>query len=133
MTKISREVAEQEVNSWLDYKKVSERKRENHKEQIEILIDAIMEGALTLRSEDKFFVQTLKFPTSGEKPLTSLEYSPRIKMSTVHNKLQGVKGSDADGRVCSYVAALTSHTTALIKSLDSEDYSICEAVAVFFL
>jgi hypothetical protein len=132
MNTVAREVAEQEINSWLDYKKVSERKREANKDSIETLVDAVADGSLLLR-EDKTLVHELKFPTDGDKPLTKLEYVPRLKMSTIHNKLQGVKASDPDGRICAYVGALTSQTIALVRSLETEDYSISQAIAIFFL
>jgi hypothetical protein len=47
--------------------------------------------------------------------------------------MQGVKASDGDGRVCAYVAALSSQPKEVIKHLDTEDYAIATAVAVFFL
>jgi len=131
--KVSKEVAEAEVNVWLDYKRVSEKKREAYKEQIESLVDAICEGLLSLK-EDKTFIYELREPVgSAETKITKLEFKPRLKMGTIHQHLQGVKPSDADGRVCAYIAALTSTTKSVLSQLDSEDYAIPQSIAIFFL
>ncbi len=131
--KISKEQAIIEVDSWLDYKKVSEKKRESQKDSVEALVEAVMDGSLTLDSGTKEFTHTLKFPTDGEKPCRELVYKPRLRVSSTHAHLQGVKANDADGRILAYVAALTSKPKDLIKALDTEDYSVAQSVAVFFL
>lgn len=136
MEKVSRDVAIEEINKWLNAKKISDKKREFNKENIETLVDSIVEGSLSLKEEDNVLVQNLKFPiesSDGKPAYTQLEYKPRIKMETVHLHLQNVKGSDADGRVCAYIAALTGKPKDLIKKLDTEDYSVGTSIAIFFL
>ncbi len=136
MPKISREQATNEVNDWLNYKKINERKREAYVESIETLIDGIESGSLSI-NEEKTFIQVLNFPigTDGTDTLAvkTLEFKPRLKLSTVHLHLQGVKSTDADGRLIAYVAALTSKPKDLIKAMDTEDFSIGQAIAIFFL
>ena len=132
MDVISKDIAQIEVEKWLDHKKIGSKKRELQKDNIDTLIDAIAEGALVLK-DDCTLVHTLKFPTDGELSIKVLEYKPRIKMETIQVHLQGVKAADADGRVNAYIAALTSKPKDLIKKLDTEDYSICQSVAIFFL
>ncbi len=129
---VNLEQATEEVNSWLDHKKIGQKKRESQKDQIDSLIDAICEGVLTLDAE-KNFVQTLKFPTEGEMPLKELKYAPRVKTGTFHLHLQGVKASDTDARICAYIAAITSKPKALIQKLDTEDYGVAQSIAIFFL
>ncbi len=130
--KVSLDVAEEEINKWLDCKRVNAKKRESYEDYIETLINAIADGFLTL-SEDNALVQKLRFPLENESPLSELSYKPRLKVSTIHTHLNGVKSSDADGRICAYVAALTSKPKDVIKGLDTEDYSIAQAIAAFFL
>jgi hypothetical protein len=133
MSKIPRELAEAEVAKWLDHKRVSEKKRESYTDHIEQLIDGFMEGDLILK-DDFILVQNLKNPIKGEdSEIKTLEFKPRIKIGAVHNHLTGVKSSDGDGRVCAYVSALTSRPKDLIRSLYTDDYGLCQAIAVFFL
>ena len=131
--KVALDVAIEEVNKWLDYKRVNDKKRESYKENIETLVDAVADGYLRLNQEDHKFILELKFPTDGESPVKSLEFKPRIKVSQVHQHLQGVKSTDADGRLLAYVAALTSQPSGIIKGLDTEDYNVALAIAIFFL
>jgi hypothetical protein len=132
MSKVSKEIGFQDISEWLDYKKVSANKREAQKDTIETLADAISEGTLVLK-EDKSLEMTLKFPTEGEEPLTKLTFKPRLRTETVAKHLQGVKATDIDGRLLAYVAALTGNTKTLVGKLDTEDQSLAQAIAVFFV
>lgn len=132
---VAKEVAQAEVTSWLDFKKISEQKRLKNKSSVEALVDAIIDGSLSLNN-DQTFTHQLKFPVKtkeGESTFSQLVYKPRIKMADVHTKLQMVKSDDADGRVACYISALCSLPLAVIKELDSEDYGIGQSVAIFFL
>lgn len=130
--KVAREVAEGEIGRWLDCKKVSNKKRESNRSSIDSLVDAVVEGLLVVQ-EDGSLIHTLKFPTDGESPLESLKYKLRLKVGDIHSYMKGIKADDADGRVAAYVAALIGKPLKLVQALDSEDYSISQAVAVFFI
>lgn len=132
MQKVSKDIGFQEVVKWLDFKKVSDNKREAQKDTIETLAAAISEGCLVLK-DDCSLEMELKFPTDGEEPLTKLTFKPRLKAETVAKHLQGVKGTDIDGRLSAYIAALTAQTKTLIGKLDTEDQSLAQAIAVFFV
>lgn len=132
MSKVSKEVAEKEVSSWLDYKKISDKKKEGFKENIESMVDAICDGVLTLEA-DFTLTHHLKFPIESEVKTTELKYKPRLKMVDVHKQLAGVEAKNVDGRVVAYIAALTDKPKRVITELESEDYGIAQSVAVFFL
>jgi len=134
MSKVSREVAEKEVEQWLDHKKISPKKRETQKEYVEVLIDAVSEGVLTLQSETHIFVHTLKFPPEGaEDPIKTLEYKPRLQYANVKGHLRGVASGDGDARFIAYMAALTSKPKLVFEKLDSEDMSVAQAITLFFV
>ena len=126
------ELAMQEIERWLDYKKVSPRKREANKDSIDILADAVSTGNLVLK-EDCTLVQTLNFPISSEKKTEVLEFKPRLQMKSVYQHLQGVKPSDIDARLYAYAAALTGNPKELIKNLETSDYEVVSAIVVFFI
>jgi hypothetical protein len=135
MEKITREIAEAEVNNWLDQKRVSQKKRETHKEHIDNLVDSIVEGFLSLNDKGEF-VQALKFPLTSEdqsEPVSTLKYKPRIPVEAVQMHLIGVKPNDNYGMIHAYVAALTTKPKALIKKMDTEDYSVAYGIAIFFM
>lgn len=129
---VAPEQAKKEIEGWLEYKKISNSKREAYKENIETLVNAVVDGIITV--DDKFnLTHTLKFKTDGDAPIEKLIYKPRISIRDVHANLNGVKPSDADGRLVAYVAALTGQPKGVIKALDTEDYAIGQAIAIFFL
>jgi DNA primase len=125
---VSREVAVGEINKWLEFKKVSDNKRETYKDYIETLVDAVESGNLMLK-EDYSLLQKMKHSDA----IGDLEFKPRLKVSTVQNHLQNVKSGDADGRLTAYIAALTSKNKGLIKDMDTDDFGISQSIAVFFL
>jgi hypothetical protein len=131
-SKVSKEIATEEVYAWLDLKKIGAQKRETQKDQINTLIDAVVDGSLSLTS-DKVFVLELKFPTEGETPLKKLEFKPRLQMALINQHLQGVKPTDFDGRIAAYAAALTTQTKTLLSKLDTEDYGLVQSIVLFFM
>lgn len=133
MTKIARDVAEGEIGEWLDYKKVSSSKRNVCEQQVELLIDSVCDGVLTVDPETRVIRHELKFPLDGEIRTEALDYKPRIMQKTVLTHMNGVKSGDTDGRLCAHIAACSSKPKEVIKSLDTEDYAIAQAVAIFFL
>ncbi len=108
---INRETAEKEIDSWLDYKKV-----------------------LSYRAEDNVLVQKIQFINSeAEAPVKKLEYKPRLKVFEIHEQTQNEKSTDSNSIILAYVAALTGVAKGTIKKFDTEDYNICQAIAIFFL
>lgn len=138
MSTVDLNTATEEVDKWLDFKKVSQRKRDSKKEHIEELVDAVVDGTLIL-DENFSWTHNLRFPIRTQEdnqesaPIETFTYKPRVDIGSVQNYLKRISGSDFDGRVVCYVAALTSRATEMIKRLDTEDYSIAQAIAVFFI
>ena len=134
MSKVALEVAQAEVNKWLDYKKVSQEKRETYQNYISALVSGVQEGILSI-DEENVITQKLIWPIKhqeGKGALESLSFRPRITVGAIHNHMNGVKADDADGRIKAYICALTNTPKALINALDTDDYGIPQAVAVFF-
>jgi hypothetical protein len=129
---VSKDIAQADVNKWLDYKKIGESKRNSNQGQIDSLVDAISEGNLIV-NEDMSITHVLKFPLDGETTVTELKYKARMNSEAVLPHLNGVKPTDVDGRMVAYTAALTSQLKAIIKKLDTEDSTLAHAVVVFFL
>lgn len=137
---VTKEVAAAEIKSWLDFKKINEQKRLRNKSSVESLVDAMVEGTLSL-TEDKVFEHHLKFPLTPavqkegapSPPMSKITYKPRLAMSEVHTRLQQVKSEDADGRVACYISAISGQPMAIVRAMDSEDYGIGQSIAIFFL
>ena len=136
MAKIPLETAQAEVDKWLDFKKVKDQKRENNKEQIELIVDAICEGTLVLDEKTLVFTHKLSFPLGSsdkEGTIKELTYKPRLMVRDINAKMKGVKAGDSDGRIVGYIAALTDQPSGIITSLDTEDNSLAQQIVAFFL
>jgi len=127
--KVTRAVAQNEMNKWLDFKKIKAKKREGLAESIEEVIDSIEDGTLRL-DEDKKLIQDLSFPLEG---VSELVFKPRIQAVDINAALKGIKMNDNNGRVIAYISALTGRPKTLISKLDTEDMSIGNTLAVFFI
>lgn len=130
---ISQEQAELEITKWLDFKKVSAKKREAQKSGIETLISGIVEGNLILVPDSMILRHTLKFPAGVDSQIKSLDYKPMLTVEQVHIHLQNVSATDIHGQILAHVVALTSVSKELVKKLNSEDYGIAQALGLFFM
>jgi hypothetical protein len=132
MGKVNRELAEQTVDKWLDYKRVKPAKRESYKASIENITDAIEEGSLIFNEETHELEYTLDIPI-GESKIQVLKFRPRLTVGEINKRLKGVSPKEADARVVAYVSALTGQNSGVIELLDTNDYDVCQAISVFFM
>jgi hypothetical protein len=130
MDKVSREKATEEINGWLDRKKVYPSTREANEKDLELLIEAMVNGDIVLDEKTNEFTHTLLFPLEDTK---SLKYKGRMNDKMLKPHLNGVSQKSGADMLTAYVAALTSQPKGLIESLDSADKKIAMAITVFFL
>ena len=130
---VTKEVAIKDIEKWLDKVGVAESEREENKTFIEKITNAIEDGRVFI--EDDFLKQILKFPIKDKdgNPVTKdLKYKTSLSLEEVHPKLQLVKATDAHGSMLAYVSALTGVSSGMLKKMNSQDYKISQAIAVFF-
>lgn len=125
---VSIEVAQAEIQKWLDGTKVMSSKQAASKSDIELLTDAVCDGLLVV-NEDLTLTQKLLYPLEG---VTELVYKSRLSVGDPASRLKEFKADDIHGMVLAYVATLTQKPNALIKNIDRKDYRISTAVAGFF-
>ncbi len=128
---VSKQVAEQELNAWMDYKKIYPKSRVTLEAPISHLVDAIMYGDVSISADTHIITQKLKEPVSGL--FDSLTYKPRMNVSDVKKYLSGIKAMDGDSRTTAYICALTDKGPSQIDRLDTEDNKTAQAIAVFFM
>lgn len=134
MGKVSKEVAEKEVNSWLKHKKLDDEQIEDKKDVIKLLVSSIVSGCLILDKKTFVFTQILKFPIGNDESIKELKFKPRMKVSEIDAKSQNQKSGGGTNKVLRpYVCALTEQNSAIIAELDTEDNRIATAIGTFFL
>jgi hypothetical protein len=130
--KVTKEQAEKEINNWLDKKKVFQSTREELHREIDVLIDGMCEGYLTL--DDKFiFTHKIMIPEQVEGLCTQLKYKLRLSEPDMTEPMKGVKTSDGEGRLNAIISALTGEAKSVIRKLDTQDKKLATSIAVFFL
>lgn len=136
MAKLEKEVAEAEVNAWLDAKRIQPSHREGLKEQIEVLVDSFMDGVLVRDEATNELVHTLIWPLDkGEVKVESIKYKARINDEQIAKSgvMKGISPKDGDLRMSAYTSAITGQPRSVIQMLDSIDKRISLAITLFFL
>lgn len=132
MSKVERSVAEQEIEEWLDKKKVLASVRELNKDSIDLLVDVICEGHM-VKKDNGELDYTLLHPFGEEEKVDRLTFKPRLNDKMLKPFLNGVKTNDGEGRLLAYIAALTNTQRAILENMDSVDKKVAMAVVIFFL
>ena len=133
---VTQEVATKEVNSWLDYKHISDADREDFKSHITGLIDSVKDGTLTINQETFEITQKIKFPFDiGANVLSELKFKARATTGEITAKIEGMKvaASNGDGRLKAILCVLTGQSWGAIGKMDTVDTKVSNNVVVFFL
>lgn len=126
------EIASEEITAWLDFKKVFQSVRDAQKENIDLLVEAMMMGSL-IRNTDNTLEYKLAVPLENERPVSKIRFAARLNDKMLSPHLKGVSASDGDARLQAIIAALSGEAKGVIASFDSVDKKVCLAVAVFFI
>jgi hypothetical protein len=140
MSKVTQEIAEQEVSGWLDSRKISENERVEKTDQIKVLVNAVMEGYLIV-NEDGTLTQILKFAPISDNapsamaivPIKELKYKSRLSLAQLQAATKGSNANDGYGVIIAIVALLTSQLKQSIGALDTGDSGVASSIAGFFL
>jgi hypothetical protein len=130
---INVDVATNDINAWLDAKRVRSTKRTEMKSSVDGLVKAVQDGLIVFDSETGFLTQTLLWPIGENEGVKTFNYKLRLNSFELDPFLKNVSSGDGDGRLRAYVAALTSQLPSVVSKLDTEDLSIAQSIAVFFL
>lgn len=133
---VTREIAEEDVNRWLDYRKTRQSYREKNKDQIEQLIELVEDGLLSIDDECNMtlqLIEPLKDKETGASVKNELTFKPRITQLEVTKHLKGTSAQDIDGRVLAYIAAATGTPKGYLNKLDVSDYNTAQSIVMFFL
>lgn len=133
--KIVREQAQAEFDKWLEFKRISERRREGLLNFEEKLVDAICDGymSVTPELELKYKLSEPIKDEDGVIKLDELVFKPRIRDIDVQKALKGVKDDDGNGRLRAIASACTGVPKGLIGLVWDYDMNIYQAIAVYFV
>lgn len=140
---ISRDVAEKELESWFDYRKVRPDLRDKPNSitgedtSKEAMINGIMYKQLSFDNKEGNLIQTLSFPVtkkdSGDIVLDKLIFKPRLTRLDVLNAGKGLKPNDFDGKQASYLSAATDIGIGTLNKMDESDRGLSDIITGYFL
>jgi hypothetical protein len=120
--------ATEDINTWLDGKKITPTEREAKKDDIERIVARIMDGTVTIDSSTRVITHKLLFPLER---VTEIKYQPRLDGATLNPLLKHVDMNMS--MYSAYGAALTGQPLGVINKLDSEDLKVVKAISGFFM
>lgn len=129
--KVSLEKATQEIEAWLNDKKIMPAQKEKYKDNIDILIEAIQYGCLE-KCEDFSLKQILLHPVGTDGGITEIKYKNRLNDLMLRPYVKNVDADDADGRMTAFMAALSTQPKNVLMSMDGTDKRIAISIVVFF-
>lgn len=132
MDLISKEVAEKEVNAWLDYKKVNAKRREFLKGNIENIISGIQDGTFIIHPDTFIIEHKLSMPLGLNGQIKALSYKPRMSVGAIQDNLNGVNKEDTIAVTVCYIMTLSGESKLILKGLDRDDYQNADSIAAFF-
>lgn len=134
---ISREVAEKEVESWLDrmsFRK-SKREKKEFKESVENLVDSMMDGLLSI-CEDGSLKYKLQYPVKddeGNPVLSELTFGKRITIENFAKQIKISKAETSEEKSVVLISTLTGEPQGLITKTKMGDFTELGGMAAFFL
>lgn len=137
-SKVDRKVAAQEVGQWLDYRKISERKRAKNPEILEANIDSVEDGFLCFDHTKKEAIYTLNHPIEDKNGAVihdKLTLKSRINMSEYNQAFNSFSKSTEEGiaRTLAYISASTGISVNLLILLESSDFNDLQNLVFYFL
>ena len=131
MEAVSLEVAEQEVQAWIEKCRFRKRKVESNKEYVDQLIEGVIHGDLSIDEETHDIEMELIRPVGDVRKLV---FKTELKVKEIRHKLKSgnVSAGDSDGRILAYISALTNQPFSVIDDLNTEDQSLASSIAIFF-
>lgn len=126
-------VARENVNKWLDYKRVGPSKREDNVSAIDSMVAAVQDGQIIISDEGHEITHKLKFPIGTNEDIKELTYKARLSIKDRNRKLKGTKATDTAEYLVALIAALANENKAIVEEMDTEDHNIAQSIALFFI
>lgn len=141
--KVPQEMAMEEFQKWLDYKKTkvkltmnsnSEDEAEDNKAEMAI-VEAIMSGDLII-NDDMTMTYNLAFPVkseNGNTELSSITMKPRLTAYEVQKATKGISQDEPFKLFTGYIHVLSGEVRGLVNKIDSVDFSLLQKIVGYFL
>lgn len=128
MAKVAKEVAKEEVNKWLDGRKIRENVRTKNQDSIETLVALVEAGDLVV-NDDLSVEYTLLYPLGKSEQIKTLKIKSRLNLEDTRGV---VKFTDKIEQTKAMFAAMTDEPLNVFDTLSSQDIGALSAIQAFF-
>ncbi len=133
MSKVSEEIAEQELSTWFERNNISEEKIEAFADSAKVIKKGICNGHLILNEDGKLTQKLISPIGSKISPINDITFNTRVNRKMVMPHLNGVKTGDSDGRLLAYMTASVGINKMILAELMPEDQVLADNITVFFV
>lgn len=128
---ITKEIATEEVNGWLDYKRVRPSKRQEKEDHVQGMIECVEDGIFVINEDFTITFNVLWPEEIGN--IKTLTFKPRISDREIDNYYKRLDKKSTTSFILARKAALTGINTTILMNMDTEDSTIADHITAFFL
>lgn len=130
MDKVNKDVAQKDFDRWFEAKKLPKTRKEGDNEaMVNELLGSVEEGFIIL-NDDGSVILKLREPLTGERPLSELNFLPRLTAGELMSKTSYAKSSQ-DKQIAT-IAALSGEVGGTIRALGTIDMSLAAVISAFY-
>lgn len=130
---IGKNIAETEVNAWLDFQGITAAQKIVFAPTIVRLVEAVQDGTLTIDSATNSLTQKLKFPFGKEAKVIKLTYKPRLTVGEIDDAKSKISEESSLRNTFAHLMAATCEPIAVLTLMDNKDFKLCDAIILFFM
>lgn len=130
---IAKDIAEKEVNDWLTRIDFSEGQRKDFEANINIMVNAVQNGTVSIDPKTNDVTQKLKRPFGKEEKITQLKFKTDISVSEINQYKKGIDHDSDNRNTIAYICASTGNLASIIEQMNARDFNVSTAIVLFFV
>lgn len=134
MEVVSKVVAKQDLDNWLDFHEINEDQKKELAPNINIIIAAIQSGHVIIDPSTNVLTQKLKHPFGKEKTYNELSFkSTGLPIGEVENNKSAISKDSDNRNTLAHLAVATGTAIEVLMKLSTKDFNTAAAIVIFFI
>lgn len=131
---VSKEIAEKDLNAWLDFQDVADDVREIMKSYINIILRGMQSGKVVIDTKTMDLTQKLKNPFGKEYQITKLKFkSTGLSIDDVERNKESIPAEFQNRDELAHIAVATGEPFSVLKQMSTKDLNTSIAIIFFFI
>lgn len=133
MSVISKEIATNEIDQWLTAIGTSEDQKEGLKNNVQILVNGVVSGALVIDSETNNVTQKLRVVFGKEEKISQLNFKPFLTVGEIETFKKSISQDNDNRNTSAAICASTGNPYSVIEQMNAKDFNLSAALVLFFI